>query len=190
MRHKATCVLLVGLLLLFGSACTDDDDGGAAGSTTTTESSTSTSSTATTQSTTTTTPANGPPEWVAVAQDLYNRLHELRVHPDPAAVTTLVDQNCPCYADELSTIEFFAQDGIRYESRPSQVLSVAVRGEVPEANLTNLLVDVQAFTARLYNPDGSLYQEIEAPPPQQVNLTVSPSGPNGEWRIHDEFSAG
>jgi hypothetical protein len=180
----------VGLLLVVVPACTDGDDAGAARSTTTIEPSDSTSTTTTSSTTSTTTPASGPPEWVAVAQDLYERRHELRVHPDPTAVVTVIDENCPCYANELSTIEFFAQDGIRYESQPTQVLSVAVRGEVPEASATHLLVEIQPFAVRLYNWDGSLYQEVAAPPPQRVNLTVSPSGPNGEWRIHDEFSAG
>jgi hypothetical protein len=179
--------LLASALIL--TACSDDDDGARADQATTTEATTTTSTT-TTSTTTTTTPANGPPEWVAVAQDVYNRRHDLRVHPNPAAITNVIDQSCSCYANELSTIEFFATEGIRYESQPNRVLSVAVRGQAPSGGLTFLLVEVQPSAVRLYNPDGSLYQETPAPPPGRVNLAVSQSGPNGEWRIHDEFEAG
>jgi hypothetical protein len=189
MRRWPRVLFVLWLPLLMAPACTDGDDASAARTTPTTEPP-DTTSTTTTSPTTTTTPASGPPEWVAIAQDLYNRRHELRVHPNPAAVTTVIDQNCSCYANEASTVEFFATEGITYESRPNQVLSVAVRGEAPGGGLTFLLVDVQPSSVRLYNRDGSLYQETPAPPAGQVNLAVAPSGPNGEWRIHDEFDAG
>jgi hypothetical protein len=101
----------------------------------------------------------------------------------------VIDPGCSCYANEHSTVEFFATEGIRYESQPNRVLSVVVRGEEPDIGLTFLLVEEQAFDVRLYNPDGSLYQEVAAPPPASVNLAVSQSGPNGEWRIHDEVEA-
>ncbi len=190
MRHWSR-VALVGLALA-AAACSDDDSGAEPPRTTSTTrpSETTTTSPTTGSTTTTTTQAVGPAEWVAIVQDVYNRRHELRLHPDPAAVVTVMHPDCSCYSNEFSTVEFLASEGLRYESSPNEVLSVATTGELAEARITYLQVEIKPFPVRLYNADGSLFQETQAPPPDTVNLALSPSGPNGEWRIHDLVSLG
>lgn len=173
------------LTLLVGSGCSDDDNE-AASTTTRPPTTTTSSSTTTTASSTTVDTAGieGPAEWVPVVADLYQRMHDLKAHPDLARVATVFSENCPCYADERETVQFLVDEGLHLEGQPTQVLRVEVADERP--GRVRLTVTSQAHDGRLVRADGTVAQEVDAPAsPGRASIVLVADGENGAHRVFD-----
>jgi hypothetical protein len=165
--------------VLAGVSCGGDDDQDEAEPPDATPSST----------TTTTSPAEGPAEWVEVAQDIYDRDFALLQDPDPAAVADLYAETCDCWADINTTVEFLVAEGEHVEGSPARVVSVAVE-QVDDVNdFVDLTVQIQAEPQQRVDQDGTVVQEVPAQTePSCVSLTLRPDGPDDAYRVHTQLA--
>lgn len=182
---KRTWLFALGLVAIVATtaACGDDDDGGGGGDGEQAQQST------TTESTTTTIAAEGPPEWVEVAQDIENREADLYASPAPDRVGDLFAESCECYQDVFEDIQNLAADGHHVEGEPYRV--VWVREEATESgDAVRLSVKVEAGQTAIVDRDGDVIDEAAADEVgEQVCYSelVRPDGPDGAYRVYDSF---
>lgn len=179
-RHPSR-ILVVGAFVLVATfaACSSDDDSDDADEPTTTTSST----------TTTTQPAEGPAEWLEVAQDIYDRDFALLQDPDPEKVKELYAETCNCWEDRHGTVEFLATEGEHVEGEAARVLSVELEQSDEVNDFVDLTIKVQAKAQRRVDADGDIAQEIPAQTePTCVSTTVRPDGTDGAYRVHTQLA--
>lgn len=163
-----------------GAACGGGDGEDAATTTSTRTESTTTSTTAPT----TTVAAEGPEEWVRVAQDLNRREFELLEDPNPDELARLYAESCECWQERLDTVEFLAERNEHFEGQPTSVLYVRYEGEFAAGDLHRLTVKAQANAARRVDEDGGVVQELPAGEQSCVSLGIRSDGAGGAWRIY------
>lgn len=166
-------------LVLSFVACSSDDDGDKTDTPTTTDAPT----------TETTQPADGPEEWVEVAQDVYDRDFALLREPDPEKVKDLYAETCNCWEDRHGTVEFLATEGEHVEGEPAQVVLVKLEQHDETTGFVDLTIKVQAKAQRRVNAAGDVVQEIPAQAdPTCVSTTLRPDGVADAYRVHTQLS--
>lgn len=175
-RRALPLVLATAVL---GAGC-GGDDGEGAGTTTSTHRESTTSTTAST----TTVAAEGPEEWVRVAQDLSTREFELLNDPKPDELSQLYAESCECWDERLETVEFLSGRNEHLEGEPTSVLYVRYESEIAEGELHRLTVKAQTNAARRVDENGRFVQELPAGDPSCTSLGIRPDGAGGAWRIY------
>ena len=138
--------------------------------------------------TTTTVPAEGPAEWVEVVQDVYARIADLQADPDPAAVSSVFAESCPCFDVRLGNVEEIADAGWHIEGEPTMVLGVDLPATQPEGGFVRLTVRRLSQPERVADADGVVVQEIPGEDaPTCDGLLLLADGADGAYRVHDEF---
>ena len=173
---------LVLAVLLGATACGGSDE--EADSPDSTEEPSAPTTAPTGDATTTTVAAEGPAEWVAVAQDLYERDFQLRAEPDPERVADLYAETCDCWDEQLSTVEFLVDNGEHFEGQAADVVYVEHEMTDPETGLVNLTVQGRTNPLRRVSSDGDVVQEIPADQLSCVAYAVLADGPDGAYRIY------
>jgi hypothetical protein len=136
----------------------------------------------------TTEAAEGPREWVEVAQDLYQRDFALRSDPEPSRVADLYSETCTCWEDQSGTVEFLAENHERIEGTAATVVFVRHELTDPETGLVNLTVKGQTNPLRRVSSDGEVVQEIPADEPSCIAYALLADGPGGAYRIYSMTS--
>jgi hypothetical protein len=179
---KRTWLFALALVAILATtaACGDDDDGGGGDGEQAQQSTT-------TESTTTTIAAEGPAEWVEVAQDLENREAQLLADPDPDRVRELYAEECPCYPDLLAEIQTFVDNGTHVEGEPYRV--VWVRHEnTAQDGAVRLSVKIVTTRISIVDENGQVLDEStddEVGVERCVSTLVRQDGANASYRIHD-----
>jgi hypothetical protein len=192
-RRRSRSTTLLGPLLAVGllaAACGgDDSDEETSGTTTTTtdEEATTTSPTTSNESTTSTVATKGDAEWVDVARSIYERNFAQLADPDPARVTDLYAETCPCLGPQQDTVEFLASRGEHIEGQAASVLFVQHEQTDATTGLVDLTVKIQANPLQRVRADGTVVEEFPTDDSSTcTSLSVRPDGPGGAYRVYSE----
>lgn len=168
----------IALVATVSAACGSDDNNNTDKPTTTTTSTTST-----------TTPAEGPKEWVEVAQDIYDRDFALLKEPDPAKVKDLYAETCNCWKSQVETVNFLATEGEHVEGESAKVLLVKLEQKDQTTGFVDLTVKVQARPQQRVDSEGKVIQDFPASDrPSCVSISVVPDGRDDAYRVHTKLS--
>lgn len=178
-------LMLVPLVVvgLIAAGCGGDDGGGETSGTTTTAGDESTATS--TALTTTTVATRGDDEWVDVARGFYEGNFAQLADPDPARVTDLYAETCPCLGPQQDTVDFLASRGEHVEGQPASVLFVEHEQSDATTGLVDLTVKVLANPLRRVSADGTVVEEFPTDDsPSCHSLSLRPDGPSGAYRVY------
>lgn len=184
-KRTTFLVLLLTTIAVFATACSSGDDDEDAQDSESNEADSSTTS----ESTTTTIPAEGPPEWVEVAQGVEDGVAELLENPDPDRVRDLFAEECACYQQVLDDVQGHADRGTHVEGEPYRVVWVRVENSEDDGAV-RFSVRTATTQISIIDENGEVLDQSSA---DEVGVErcwstlVRPDGPDGAFRVHDLF---
>jgi hypothetical protein len=189
-RRSRRTILLAALFAacLLAAACGGDDGGEETSGTTTTtaeDDATTTSTTTRAGSTSTTVATQGDAEWIDVARSVFDRDFALLNNPDPARVTDLYAETCPCMGPSRDTVEFLASRNEHVEGQAASVLFVRHENTDDTTGLVDLTIEIQANPLSRVAADGTVVEEFsQGESSSCLSYSLRPDGPGGAYRVY------
>ncbi|MGH2711487.1 MAG: hypothetical protein ACRDH9_09825 [Actinomycetota bacterium] len=122
-------------------------------------------------------------DFTRIVSDITSFLDRLSENPDPDRVGDVYSPRCPCYKERRKGLAALRDNGYRYSSAHTQVLSVEQTSGVGQSNRVVLEVTAREQATMVVDGEGQVVDEIEATPPTRYTFVLVRQGPDAPWRV-------